>query len=103
MEFGLPTSPTLSDHNDPIVLSKMVPLRPHSKQASVMTGPCQSSGSNTVPLSFDRPDCGLDFGGEEPEYEFYDPAAELAQCIHVENWYEELGDASGLDAPRNLD
>ena len=37
------------------------------------------------------------FGVDDIEYECFDPCDEIAQPLNADNWYEELGDASGLD------
>ena len=44
------------------------------------------TGSDTVPLSFDRPDFG-GFGDEEEGYGF----DKHTQPISEDNWYEDLG------------
>ena len=54
----------------------------------------RSLDSDTLPLSFDRPD--LDFVGDE-EGSGFDPADEFVQPLQEDNWYKDLGDASGLE------
>ena len=83
---------TLHDEDaEPIVLSDSeVALQ--LCRSTLTPAPLRPSGSDTIPLSFDRPT----FGGYEDEREGYG-FENIVPPIPENNWYEDLGNASGLD------